>query len=244
MTENSEKGYFKGLTRQDYVSRAYKIMERDGYKNISIRRLASELGCSSAALYRHFSDKDELLYFVHLQTLERYIKRLSKGMETWANPWDIYVGVWDCYCTEAFSHIEAFDMLFFKNNNEILAQAFKEYYEMFPGAITHTSELFQTMLQSSDFMGRDYLMCQRAEEAGVISHDNAKRLNRAVCMLYKGYFKTVQDGVDDNHTPDFWTKLCIADIDLLVHSLASDLKGYTNYYNRNEPSVNIDPNML
>ena len=49
-----EKNYFKGLTRRDYIQKVQKIIERDGEMDISIRKIARELGCSSAALYRYF----------------------------------------------------------------------------------------------------------------------------------------------------------------------------------------------
>ena len=57
MLDNKEttQNYFKGLTRKDYIERVCKIMEKDGAEDLSIRRIAKELGCSSAALYRYFN---------------------------------------------------------------------------------------------------------------------------------------------------------------------------------------------
>ena len=64
MLDNKEttQNYFKGLTRKDYIERVCKIMEKDGAEDLSIRRIAKELGCSSAALYRYFNSKSELMY--------------------------------------------------------------------------------------------------------------------------------------------------------------------------------------
>ena len=58
-----EKKYFKGLTRKEYIQKVQEILEHSGEKDISIRKIASELGCSSAALYRYFSSKEELVYY-------------------------------------------------------------------------------------------------------------------------------------------------------------------------------------
>ena len=76
MLDNKEttQNYFKGLTRKDYIERVCKIMEKDGAEDLSIRRIAKELGCSSAALYRYFNSKSELMYYVSLNTLERHFK--------------------------------------------------------------------------------------------------------------------------------------------------------------------------
>ncbi|MGN1266570.1 MAG: TetR/AcrR family transcriptional regulator [Dorea sp.] len=225
-----ESNYFKGLTRRDYIQKVQEIIKRDGDSNISIRKIAKELGCSSAALYRYFESKEELVYYLNLKVLESYIARLNEAQKNWKNPWDIYVGVWDCYCKEAFAHPDEFNILFFKHNNAMLNQAIREYYEMFPDNIQHTNRFFWEMLNTSDFLGRDFEMCKKCVEAGVITYENAVRLNRMVCMIYKGYFKTVYDERPEEATLDVLRKQCIRDIERIVKMLGSDLKGYETYY--------------
>lgn len=221
-----DKNYFKGLTRKEYIQKVQEIMEKSGEKDISIRKIANELGCSSAALYRYFSSKDELIYYLNLKVLENYIARLNEAEKSWKNPWDIYVGVWDCYCEEAFAHPDEFNTLFFKYNNVTLSNAIREYYEMFPDNIQNTSEFFLEMLNTPDFLGRDFEMCKKCVEAGVISYENAVRLNRMVCMIYKGYFKTVFDERPGEDEIKEIKKKCIADIESIVYALASDMKDY------------------
>lgn len=221
-----DKNYFKGLTRKEYIQKVQEILENSGEKDISIRKIANELGCSSAALYRYFSSKDELIYYLNLKVLENYIARLNEAEKEWKNPWDIYVGVWDCYCEEAFAHPDEFNTLFFKYNNVTLSNAIREYYEMFPDNIQNTSEFFLEMLNTSDFLGRDFEMCKKCVEAGVISYDNAVRLNRMVCMIYKGYFKTIYDERPGKDEIREIKKQCIQDIENIVYSLAGDMKDY------------------
>lgn len=81
MLDNKEttQNYFKGLTRKDYIERVCKIMEKDGAEDLSIRRIAKELGCSSAALYRYFNSKSELMYYVSLNTLKECYPLESGG---------------------------------------------------------------------------------------------------------------------------------------------------------------------
>jgi len=221
-----DKNYFKGLTRKDYIQRVQEIMDQSGEKDISIRKIANELGCSSAALYRYFSSKDELVYYLNLKVLEGYIARLNEAEKSWENPWDIYVGVWDCYCEEAFAHPDEFNTLFFRYNNEMLNSAIREYYEMFPDNIQNTSEFFLEMLNTPDFLGRDFEMCRKCVEAGVISYENAIKLNRMVCMIYKGYFKTIYDERPGQEEIRELKRLCLQDIESIVYALASDMKGY------------------
>jgi TetR/AcrR family tetracycline transcriptional repressor len=50
----------RGLTRGQIVERALEIGDREGLDAVSVRRLASELGVTSMALYRHVKDKNDL----------------------------------------------------------------------------------------------------------------------------------------------------------------------------------------
>ncbi|MFZ0215589.1 MAG: TetR family transcriptional regulator [Candidatus Dormiibacterota bacterium] len=50
----------RALTREEIVERALEIGDREGLDAVSLRRIASELGVTSMALYRHVKDKNDL----------------------------------------------------------------------------------------------------------------------------------------------------------------------------------------
>ena len=56
-----DQGKHRGLTRAAIVRRALKIGETEGLDAVSLRRLASELGVTPMALYRHVRDKQDLI---------------------------------------------------------------------------------------------------------------------------------------------------------------------------------------
>jgi len=47
------------------------------------------------------------------EILTGYIDRLNEAEKSWKNMWQVYVGVWDCYATEAFHNPEAYNLLIF-----------------------------------------------------------------------------------------------------------------------------------
>ena len=221
--------YFKGLTKKDYISKTIEIMETEGIGAISIRRIAREMGCSSASLYRHFENLSELLYYAELHILTGYIERLNEAEKGWKNIWDYYVGIWDCYSREAFRHPEEYNTLFLVNDNSKLNVSIKEYYEMFPDEKQKTNDFFQEMLETVDFMGRDFQICKKCVATGVIGHEDAILLNRMACVLYEGYFKMVVDHGIPEEEIDMWVEMYIRDLDWVVMNLATDLKGYRGY---------------
>ncbi len=135
MKEYKGTSYFKGLSRKDYIVRTSSIIKEEGGEAISIRRIAKELGCSSASLYRYFENLDELLYYAHLDSLNEYIQELSRQEKKWDNIWDVHFGIWRAYGNEALKKVEAFECIFYRNINKNLGKALEEYYNMFPDSI-------------------------------------------------------------------------------------------------------------
>lgn len=228
-TEKSGSNYFKGLTKRDYIKKTQEIILAEGREAASIRRIAKEMGCSSASLYRYFENQSELIYFAELNQLSGYINRLNEAQKEWKNIWQYYVGIWDCYCREAFRNPDVYDLLFLKSENTKLNTSITEYYEMFPEAVGETNQFFMKMLKQKDFVARDYEICKECVLAGALDADAAVQLNRLACMLYKGYFKTIVDkGIREEEVDERVTQF-VEDLDWIVMHLAKDLKGYRGY---------------
>ena len=221
--------YFKGLTKHDYIQKTQEIVRAEGVEAASIRRIAREMGCSSASLYRYFENQSELIYYALLEQLNGYIKRLNEAEKHWTNIWDYYVGIWDCYCREAFRNPVVYDLLFLKSENTKLNASITEYYEMFPESVGETNQFFMEMLQQKDFMARDFEICKKCMAVGGLEYPQAVQLNRLACLLYEGYFKTVVDkGIREDEV-DRKVAQYVADLDWIVMHLAKDLKGYRGY---------------
>ena len=226
---NGGSSYFKGLTKRDYIKKTQEIILSEGREAASIRRIAKEMGCSSASLYRYFDNQAELIYYAELNQLSGYITRLNEAQKNWSNIWEYYVGIWDCYCREAFRNPEVYDLLFLKSENTKLNASITEYYEMFPEAVGETNQFFMAMLRQKNFIARDYEICKQCIAEGALDEETAKRLNRMACLLYEGYFKEVVDKGIREEDVDARVDQYIEDLDWIVMHLATDLKGYKGY---------------
>jgi AcrR family transcriptional regulator len=54
----------KSLLRQEILDAARDILVRDGYDNLSMRKVADKIDYSPTAIYLHFKDRDELVFCV------------------------------------------------------------------------------------------------------------------------------------------------------------------------------------
>lgn len=64
--------------RRKVLEAAGRLLDEGGYENVSIRRIADEVGCSQMAMYRHFPDKDALLQQLCVNLYQQFTLQLDK----------------------------------------------------------------------------------------------------------------------------------------------------------------------
>ncbi|MDA3646291.1 TetR/AcrR family transcriptional regulator C-terminal domain-containing protein [Saccharopolyspora indica] len=82
MPTSRTRGQRAGLTRQDVLGAALAIVDADGLKALSMRRLGAELGVEAMTLYHYVANKDALLDGLVEQLLaEAAVPQVGSG--TW-----------------------------------------------------------------------------------------------------------------------------------------------------------------
>jgi AcrR family transcriptional regulator len=82
----ADKKYHHGNLRQAAVAAALGLVEDGGEAGLSLRGLARRLGVSSAALYRHFSDREALLVAVAGEAQRQLAELLEESVNWPVNP--------------------------------------------------------------------------------------------------------------------------------------------------------------
>ncbi len=76
----------KKFLRQEILDAASELFVRDGYENVSMRRIADKIEYSPTTIYIYFKDKAELLEHVCKETFQRLARRLGKITEQPGDP--------------------------------------------------------------------------------------------------------------------------------------------------------------
>ena len=76
----------KEYLRQEILDAASELFVRDGYENVSMRRIADKIEYSPTTIYIYFKDKAELLEQVCKETFAKLVQRLGKIMERPGDP--------------------------------------------------------------------------------------------------------------------------------------------------------------
>src|SRR6266478_3979469 len=76
----------KKFLRQEILDAASELFVRDGYENVSMRRIADRIEYSPTTIYLYFKDKAELLENICNETFSKLSQRLSRIMEQPGEP--------------------------------------------------------------------------------------------------------------------------------------------------------------
>ena len=85
----AKEPYHKGLSTEDILDAALKILRDSDLEELTLAKVAKELGVSAPAVYHHFPNKDALLAataalgFRHLTMLYENINRTQKDLNSW-----------------------------------------------------------------------------------------------------------------------------------------------------------------
>ena len=72
--------------RWRFLSAASRLFGKEGYDNVSIRRIAEEVGCSQMAMYRHFPDKEALIRHLCTELYEQFTIQLHEKFDYLTDP--------------------------------------------------------------------------------------------------------------------------------------------------------------
>ena len=72
--------------RKRILDAASRLFGKEGYENVSIRRIAEEAGCSQMAMYRHFPDKSALIRHLCIELYQQFTIQLHEKLDFLPDP--------------------------------------------------------------------------------------------------------------------------------------------------------------
>ena len=181
-----------GEKRVEYVRIAIRLMEEEGIDALSIRRVAQEAGCTSAVLYRHFVNKENLLMIAAVKHLVPYIQEFVKQ---YTRKDITYIQKdlinWKLFITEAFHKKMYYELYFTGEEKDVISECIVEYYQMFPEEQKRFDGLTASIAMNTNMEERGWISLRRAANQGLITMRNAGVLSKLTAAVFYGRFLRV-----------------------------------------------------
>ena len=179
--------------KADLIKAAYKLLDERNPEDVSIRVIAAAAGCTTGAVYRHFDSVDHLLLVACVKFLEDYMADLSELLTQNEDPLYQHVEMWRSFGRQAFAHVDAFELMFWKANEDALNDAIFTYYQEFPESWRKLSG-FQVMLFfSSNIQERNLLTLNRCMAPYKLSKTTIDILNELEICSFHGLMMDYRD---------------------------------------------------
>lgn len=102
------------IGKERFLQTAEKLFTERGYQAVSIRDIASEIGVTNAAMYYHFSSKEELFDEVIIHHIERFRRRMIDAADQHDDYKEKLIAMLTVYGSIAFDKHSLFTLLHMK----------------------------------------------------------------------------------------------------------------------------------
>ncbi len=86
MSTKTRREREKEQMRRRILDAAKQLFVKEGFDNVSMRRIAGRIEYSPAAIYRYFANKREILSVLREEGFARYVERQKMGVEAYPDP--------------------------------------------------------------------------------------------------------------------------------------------------------------
>lgn len=137
-----------------FVKVTQALLETDGLKNISIRKIATQAGFHNSTIYLYFEDLDELIMLASIKQFQDYSIALESQSLKDADAYDNFYAIWSYFADAAFQHSCIFHNFFFGKHSDNLHMFLNVYYDLFPEEQNKYSDDIKAMYFGNNYSER------------------------------------------------------------------------------------------
>ena len=169
-----------------FIGAAREIIETEGIDKLSIRRVASFTGYSSATIYLYFPNADALVTLACMSYLEKYCRAIAADMDKMRTNLDAHMHTWEVFSRFAFSNPNIFYHLFYTPHTVPLRETVDTYYKLYPHQLDDLEGPVYDMLLGGTLEERCMKVLWPLAEERNISFEDCEMINDiSICYFRK-----------------------------------------------------------
>ncbi|VDH00328.1 transcriptional regulator BetI [Lysinibacillus sphaericus] len=169
-----------------FVEAATEIIEEEGARAVTIRKVADRAGYNSATIYNYFDEFSHLLFFASMRLMKDYTVEVTRRMNEESCALDQYVTAWECFCEYSFKQPDIFHSVFIRDLGDNPDHLLEKYYEFYPADLVDVPEEIRMSLLEQNVVKRGNPILKRAVEQGNLDADKIESLNEVTILIWQG----------------------------------------------------------
>jgi AcrR family transcriptional regulator len=184
-----------------FVDATAQIIEEEGIKNVTIRKIADRAGFTSSTIYNYFTEVSHLIFFASMRFINEYIQELSSYMTKGRNSIEKYLLSWEGFCRHSFHHPDIFHAIFIADLGGQPDELLKHYFKVFHNDLTGISEETKDLVLETNLTKRNNYILVKAVEEGYLENKDIQEINDMTVLIWQGMLTNILNNRVD-YTPD------------------------------------------
>lgn len=149
--------YTTDLTKKEnlihFIKVTQQLLETEGIKHVSTRKIAAASGFHNSTIYFYFKDFHELIMLASIHRFQKYTDTLE-ALSCNTDPYEIFYAIWNCFAESAFEYSCVFHNFFFGKYGDDLPFFLNVYYDLFPDKRRKYSAIIESMFYGKNYTDR------------------------------------------------------------------------------------------
>ncbi|WP_028390344.1 TetR/AcrR family transcriptional regulator [Bacillus cihuensis] len=168
-----------------FINATAEIIDKEGFDQITIRKIADLAGYNSATIYNYFEDLSHLIFFASMSYVKKYTDALSQYMEKARTPLERYFLIWECFCKYSFESPKIYYAVFSANLGTHPINMTK-YYQYSPTDLVAFPEDIKPMLLEANLSKRTLIAFNQCIKEGYIQETDAEQIAERHYLIWQG----------------------------------------------------------
>ncbi|AWZ49179.1 TetR/AcrR family transcriptional regulator [Hathewaya limosa] len=170
-----------------FIESTNEIIENEGIKNVTIRKVGDMAGYNSATIYNYFDNLNHLIFMASMKYLKSYAEDLYNYTKDSKDSLELYFDVWKCFAYHSYLEPEIYNLIFFGEYcSDRINSSMKLYYSIFPEELGEETKQFLPMFLENNIHLRDYEILKKASKDNFIKEQDLRDINEMNVLIYQG----------------------------------------------------------
>ena len=169
-----------------FVEAATEIIEEEGTRAVTIRKVADRAGYNSATIYNYFDEFSHLLFFASMRLMKDYTVEVTKRMHEQEDALAQYITAWEVFCEYSFQQPDIFHSVFIRDLGDNPDNLIEKYYESYPADLVDVPEEIKRSLLEQNVAKRGNPILKKAVEQELIDNQYIESLNEVTILIWQG----------------------------------------------------------
>ena len=174
-----------------FVEATVEIIEEEGIKHVTIRKVADRAGYNSATIYNYFSELSHLIFFASMKMLKSYTDDVTIYINEGKNSYEKYMLAWICFCKHSFERPDLFHAVFIKDLGKQPDKLIENYYEIYPADLVNVPEQLKSILFERSMTKRGKSFLTSAANEGHIKEESVDEVNEMTILIWQGMLTNI-----------------------------------------------------